>query len=71
MRTLEETYRTEEVQTRSQVQKQGQHQGSQSWFQKHQYAGQKNFQGNQTTNKSGYGSGLQVSVQQREQPRLW
>ena len=56
--TLEETYTTEEVQTRSQTQKQGQHhQGSQSQFQKHQYLGQKNFQGNQNYNKSGYGSG--------------
>ena len=42
--TLEETYTTEEVQMRSQAQKQGQqHQRSQSQFQKHQYAGQKNF----------------------------
>ena len=56
--TLEETYTTEEVQTRSQTQKQGQHhQGSQSQFQKYQYSGQKNFQGNQNYNKSGYGSG--------------
>ena len=56
--TLEETYMTEEVQMRSQAQKQGQqHQGSQSQFQKHQYLGQKNFQGNQNYNKSGYGSG--------------
>ena len=55
---LEETYMTEEVQMRSQAQKQGQkHQGSQSQFQKHQYVGQKNFQGNQNYNKSGYGSG--------------
>ena len=38
--TLEETYTTEEVQMRSQAQKQGQHhQGSQSQFQKHQYSG--------------------------------
>ena len=52
------TYTTEEVQTRLQAQKQGQqHQGSQPQFQKHQYAGQKNFQGNQNYNKSGYGSG--------------
>ena len=51
---LEETYL---VQMRSQAQKQGhQHQGSQPQFQKHQYAGQKNFQGNQNY-KSGYGSG--------------
>ena len=50
--TLEETYMTEEVQTRSQAQKQGQqHQGNQSQFQKHQYAGQKNFQGNQKTSQ--------------------
>ena len=56
--TLEETYMTEEVQTRSQAQKQGQqHQGSQSQFQKHQYSGQKSFQGNQNYNKSGHGSG--------------
>ena len=49
---------TEEVQMRSQAQKQGQqHQGSQPQFQKHQYVGQKNFQGNQNYNKSGYGSG--------------
>ena len=55
---LEETYTTEKVQMRSQVQKQGQqHQGSQPQFQKHQYVGQKNFQGNQNYNKSGYGSG--------------
>ena len=55
--TLEETYMTEEVQTRSQAQKQGQqHQGSQPQFQKHQYSRQ-NFQGNQNYNKSGYGSG--------------
>ena len=54
---LEETYMTEEVQMRSQAQKQGkQHQGSQSPFQKHQYVGQKNFQENQNYNKSGYGS---------------
>ena len=53
--TLGETYMTEEVQTRSQAQKQGQqHQGSQPQFQKHQYVGQKNFHKN---NKSGYGSG--------------
>ena len=45
---LEETYMIEEVQTRSQAQKQGQqHQGSQSQFQKHQHSGQKSFQGNQ------------------------
>ena len=56
--TLEETYATEEVQMRSQPQKQGQqHQGSQSQFQKHQHLGQKSFQGNQNYNKSGYGSG--------------
>ena len=56
--TLEETYMTEEVQMRSQAQKQGQqHPGSQPQFQKHQYVGQKNFQGNQNYNKSGYGSG--------------
>ena len=56
--TLEETYMTEEVQTRLQSQKQGQqHQGSQPQCQKHQYSGQKNFQGNQNYNKSGYGSG--------------
>ena len=56
--TLEGTYITEEVQMRSQAQKQGQqHQGSQSQFQKHQYVGQNNFQGNQNYNKSGYGSG--------------
>ena len=60
--TLEETYMTEEVQTRSQAQKQGQHhQGSQSQFQKHQYSGQKNFQGNQNYNKSGYGSGYKYN----------
>ena len=54
----EETYMTEEVQTRSQAEKQGQqHEESQSQFQKHQYLGQKNFQGNQNYNKSGYGSG--------------
>ena len=56
--TLEETYMTEKVQMRLQAQKQDQqHQGSQSQFQKHQYVGQKNFQGNQNYNKSGYGSG--------------
>ena len=56
--TLEETYMAEEVQMRSQAQKQGQqHQGSQSQFQKHQYLGQNRFQGNQNYNKSGYGSG--------------
>ena len=55
---LEETYMTEEVKMRSQSQKQGQqHQESQPQFQKHQYVGQKNFQGNQNYNKSGYGSG--------------
>ena len=55
---LQESYTTEEVQMRSQVQKQGQqHQGSQSQFQKQQYLGQKSFQGNQNYNKSGYGSG--------------
>ena len=44
--TLEETYMTEEVQMRSQTQKQGQqHQGSQSQFQKHQYAGQEELPG--------------------------
>ena len=44
--TLEKTFITEEVQKRSQAQKQGQkHQGSQPQFQKLQYAGQKNFQG--------------------------
>ena len=57
---LEETYMTEEVQKRLQAQKQGQqHQGSQSQFQKHQYVGQKNFQGNQNY-KSGYGSGYKT-----------
>ena len=56
--TLEEIYTTEEVQMRSQAQKQGQqHQGSQSQFQKHQHLGQMNFQGNQNYNRSGYGSG--------------
>ena len=56
--TVEETYMTEEVQTRLQAQKQGyNHQRSQPQFQKHQYSGQKNFQGNQNQNKSGYGSG--------------
>ena len=60
--TLEATYMTEEVQMRSQAQKQGQqHQGSQSQFQKHQYAGQKNFQGNQNYNKLWIR--LQVTVQ--------
>ena len=54
---LGETYMTEGVKMRLQAQKQGQqHQGSQSQFQKHQYVGQ-NFQGNQTYNKSVYGSG--------------
>ena len=44
--TLEETYMTEEVQMRSQAQKQSQqHQGSQSQFQKQQYLGQKSFPG--------------------------
>ena len=48
---LEEPFTTE-VQTRSQAQKQGQkHQGSQPQFQNHQYARQKNFQGNQNYNK--------------------
>ena len=56
---LEELFTTEEVQTRSQAQKQGQkHQRSQPQFQKHQYAGQKTFQGNQNYNKSSYGSGF-------------
>ena len=55
---LEKTYMTEEVQMRSQAQKQGQqHHGSQSQFQKHQHLGQKSFQKNQNYNKSGYGSG--------------
>ena len=55
---LEETYTTEEVQMRSQAQKQGYNQqGSQPQFQKQQYSGQKNCQGNQSQNKSGYGSG--------------
>ena len=50
----EETYTTEEVQTRLQAQNQGQqqHQGSHSQIQRHQNSGQKNFQGNQD-----YGSG--------------
>ena len=52
---LEETYTTEEVQMRSQAQKQGQqHQGSQPQFQKHQHLEQRSFQGNQNYNKSGY-----------------
>ena len=56
--TLEETYTAEEVQMRSQAQKQGQHhQGSQPQFQNHQCSGQKNFQENQNYNKSGFGSG--------------
>ena len=56
--TPEETYTTEEAQMRSQAQKQGQHhQGSQPQFQNHQYLGQKNFQGNQNYNKSGFRSG--------------
>ena len=55
--TLEETYTTEEVQTRLQAQKQGKHhQGSQSRFKNLSIWGQKNFQGNQNY-KSGYGSG--------------
>ena len=55
--TLEETY-MKEVQMRSQAQKQGQqHQRSQSQFQRYQYVRQKNFQGNQNYNTSGYGSG--------------
>ena len=55
---LEGTYMAEEVQTRSQAQKQGQqHQGSQPQFQKHHYLGQKNFHGSQNYNKSGYRSG--------------
>ena len=71
--TLEETYTTAEVQMRSQAQKQGQHhQESQSQFQKHQYIWDRRAsRGNQNYNKPGFGSGLQVSVQQREQPRLW
>ena len=55
---LDKTYTTEEAQTRSQTQKQGySQQGSWSQFQKQQHLGQKNFQGNQNQNKSGYGSG--------------
>ena len=45
---IEETYTTEEVQMRSQAQKTGHNQqGSHPQFQKQQYLGQKNFQGNQ------------------------
>ena len=56
---MEELFTTEEVQVRSQAQKQGQkHQRSKPQFQMHQYAGQKNFQGNQNYNNSGYGSGF-------------
>ena len=59
---LEGTYTTEEIQMRSQAQKQGQqHQGSQPQFQKHQYLGQKNFQGNQNYNKSVYSNICSVS----------
>ena len=66
---LEETYTTEEVQTRSQDQKQGQqHQGSQSQFQKYQYVVQKNFQGNQNYNKSGYGSGYKSQYNKGNNP---
>ena len=55
----EETYTTEEVQTRLQAQNQGQqqHQGSHSQLQRCQNSGQKNFQGNQNYNKPNYGSG--------------
>ena len=53
---LEESYTTEEVHMQSETQKQGYNQqGSWPQFQKQQFLGQKNFQGNQ--NKSGYGSG--------------
>ena len=48
---IEETYTTEEVQMWSQGQNQ---QGSQLQFQKQQYLGQNNFQGNQNQNKSAY-----------------
>ena len=56
---MEETCTTEEVQMRSQAQKQGQqqHQGSHLQFLRHQNAGQKSFQGNQNYNKSICGSG--------------
>ena len=58
---MEETCTTEEVQMRSQAQKQGQqqHQRSHSQFLRHQNAGQRknSFQGNQNYNKSNYGSG--------------
>ena len=55
----EETYTTEEVQTRLQAQNQGQQQlqGSHLQFQRCQNSGQKNFQGNQNYNKPNYGSG--------------
>ena len=56
---MEETYTTEEVQMRSQAQKQGQQQlqGSYSQFPRNQNSGQKSFQGNQNYNKSNYGLG--------------
>ena len=62
--TLEETYMTEEVQMRSQAQKQGQqHQGSQSQFQKHQYVGTEELPGKSKLQQVRLWIRLQVSVQ--------
>ena len=70
---IEETCTTEEVQMRSQAQKQDQqqHQGSHSQFPRHQNAGQKSFQGNQIYNKSKLWIRLQVSIQKGKWSIPW
>ena len=65
----EEAYTTEEVQMRSQAQKQGQQQlqGSYSQFPRNQNSRQKSFQGNQNYNKTNYGSGYKSQYKGNDQ----
>ena len=66
---LEELFTTEEVQTRSQAQKQGQkHQRSQPQFQKHQYAGTEDLPGKSKLQQIQLWIRLQVPVQQGKLP---
>ena len=63
----EEAFMNEEVQMRSQTQKQGQYQqGNHPQYQKPQYSRQKNFQGNQQ--KSGYNPGYKPQYQKGPKP---
>ena len=63
---MEETYTTEEVQMRSQAQKQGQqqHQGSYSQFLRNQNSGAEEFPRKSKLQQNKLWIGLQVSIQQ-------